>query len=180
MFRAAGPPCSSRLSETVARRRILYPSTLIAAPSVLVIDVPPASRGGGLALNRFYAIIIETENERLELEAYLNTARSEFLSPDLLDHRPSNLRSESILISRYDPPAPGWPWLSVAFWPEASASAAREHGIAMARGCYTMEMFQTAADVDAHCATLIESLGTHRPLSVRLLSTDRIAMEGRA
>ena len=100
--------------------------------------------------------------------------------PDLLDHRPSNLWLETILISRYEPPAEGWPWLSIARWPDEFMAAARTHDLAMARGCYTMEMFDRVNELDAHQAAMLEGLRAHYPINVRMLAADLLPGGGSA
>lgn len=174
------PSPASSLADDLARTRILYPSPLITAPSVLVIDVPPVWRGRGLLLDRYYALIIETDAEREEVEQFLTVPRSAPAHPDLLDHRPSNLWSETILISRYEPPAEGWPWLSIARWPDEFMAAARTHDLAMARGCYTMEMFDRVDELDAHQAAMLEGLRAHYPINVRMLTADLLPSGGSA
>ena len=109
-----------RLSDDLAKRRLLYPSPLISAPSVLVIDLPVSNRGAGLPLGRYYPIILETDDECAEIERFLNAPRRAAVRSDILDLRPSQLRSDNVLISRYDPPVAGWPWLSVCRWPDSS------------------------------------------------------------
>ena len=174
------PKGSFRLSHGLARRRLLYPSPMIAAPSVLLIDIPAASRGGALSLGRYYPVLIESSAEHGEMERFISAPRLKACLPDLLDRRPSNLRSDNILVSRYDPPAADWPWLSVAHWPPSFAEAAREQGIDMARGCYTMEAFTTSDALDDHCSALLANLGAHCSIEVRLLTADRLAAPGHA
>lgn len=174
------PSHASSLADGPARKRVLYPSPLITAPSVLVIDVPAAHRGRGLSLDRYYVIIIENDAERSELERFLTTPRSIMVPPDLLDHRPSNHWSGTVVISRYEPPAPDWPWLLVARWPDSFSQSAGDGGISMARGCYTMELFEDPEALQAHSTALLENLASHYPISVRLLSGDAIAVEGTA
>lgn len=170
-----------RLSRHLASRRALYSSTTIAAPSVLVIDIPPPLRGAGLALGRYYAIILETDFEMQELEAFLEAPRGAPVAPDLLDHRPSALKSDSVFISRYEPPEEGWPWLLVCRWPESYAAIAREMSdCAMARGCYTTELFEHPEEVDAHSLALVESLGRRRELSIRLIAAESLPSAGNA
>ncbi|MGB3930857.1 MAG: hypothetical protein WBL20_18075 [Sphingobium sp.] len=170
-----------RLSRHLASRRVLYPSITIAAPSVLVIDIPPLLRGDGLALGRYYAIILETDFELRELEDFLDAPRDAPVAPDLLDHRPSGLRSDSVLISRYEPPEEGWPWLLVCRWPEFYAAIARGMSdCAMARGCYTTELFEHPEDLDAHSLALLESLGKREDISIRLIAAEALPPAGNA
>lgn len=169
-----------RLADRLARRRQLYPSPLISAPSVMLIDVDPQFRGSTLALGRFYPIIVEADHELDELETFITMLRPAPVVPDLLDDRPSGLHAPRILISRYNPPAGGWPWLAVTCWPASMAAAAREAGVPMARGRYTMEVFEDVGGLDAHCTTLLQALGRDQELELRLLSADRLAAAGTA
>lgn len=79
-----------RLSDDLARRRTLYPSTIISAPSVLLIDVPAPLRGDGLGLGRYYAMILETDHEQAEAERLLDLPRPGPVAPDFSTtvHRP--------------------------------------------------------------------------------------------
>lgn len=163
-----------------AVRRKLYPSPLPTTPSVMVIDVALRFRGEHLPLGRYYPIIVETNAEREELERHLEDEEGAGFPPDLLDHRASNLVSDRILISRFDPPAPGWPWVSVTRWPDSFRDAAADHGVSMARGCYTMELFLSDEALEAHSAMLLDGLGSHYPINVRLLSPDTLGAAGRA
>lgn len=170
-----------RLSEQLARRRMLYPSSTIAAPSVLVIDVSPRHRGAGLALGRYYAIVLETDDELKELQRFLDAPRLAPVPPDLFDHRPSRLRSDNVLISRYEPPEEGWPWLLVCRWPESYAAAASGiPGCDMARGCYTTELFDKAEDVDSHSLAILQLLNSNSEISVRLIAADVLPPGGSA
>lgn len=170
-----------RISDHLAGRRMFYPSPIISAPSVLVIDVPAEYRGAGLGLGRYYAIIVETEHERIELERFLDMPRDELIAPSLLDRRPSAMACDNVLLSRYEPPEVGWPWLLICRWPDSYADAAR--GLAdcdMARDCYTTEMFFDPQELDAHSAALLEQLGSHSELSLRLITADSLPSPGHA
>lgn len=169
-----------RLTDHLAKRRLFYPSALISAPGALVIDVPVGSRGPGLALDRYYVAILESEAEVAEMERLLAEPRSVPVPPDLFDDRPSGLLTDTILVSRYDPPKQGWPWLSICRWPASFAAAGGDLGMNMARGCYTMEAFQTPAALEAHQAELLESLAREHSITVRTLSADRMPAPGTA
>ena len=158
--------------------RLFYPSPLITAPSVMIVEVPARYRGAMLPLGRYYPIIVETDVERDEVEQALVTGWRDGTGVALLDHRPSNLWSDRVLISRYDPPARGWPWVSVARWPDRFREVAADHGVEMARGCYTMELFATASELESHSATLVKGLGSQYPISVRMLSADSLPPGG--
>jgi hypothetical protein len=60
------------MAAGIASRRVLYPALLYTAPSVLVIGVPPQNRGAGLALDRYYANIIETDAELDAIQPFPN------------------------------------------------------------------------------------------------------------
>lgn len=169
------------LSQTLARDRMLYASPMIAAPSVMLIDMPLRNRGAGLALGRYYAIVLETDQERVELDHFLDRPREAPVAPDILDRRPSAMFSDNVLISRYEPPAHGWPWLLVCRWPEDYSTAARQvSGCDMARGCYTMEVFRHGSELEAHSLLLIEQLATHSEIAIRLLTPSSLAQCGSA
>lgn len=170
-----------RLSQTLARVRMLYASPMIAAPSVMLIDMPVRNRGEGLALGRYYAIILETDEERAELERFLDEPRSAAVAPDLLDRRPSAMVSDNVLISRYEPPEEGWPWVLVCRWPEPYSRAAEvTPGCDMARGCYTMEVFDNPDDVEEHSIALLEQLSSYGELSIRMITPQSLSPSGTA
>ena len=169
-----------RLTDDVARRRILYAAPIPAAPNVLVLDVPAEHRGTGLALGRYYPMVIETTAEIAEAEHQLAKERREKVLPRLFERRASAVRSDLIIVTRYEPPSRGWPWLLVCSWPDDMARIASERGVLMARGCYTTEMFEEATALDDFCVALLDSLGEHRRLNVRFVSADRLGQEGRA
>lgn len=169
-----------RLADGLARRRRLYPSPLISAPSVMLIDIEDSYRSPSLALGRYYPVIIEADHELAEIESFLTAVRPHPCAPDILDDRPSALTTPRILISRYTPPAPGWPWIAVTCWPVEMAAAARSAGVAMARQRYTMEVFTDAIDLDTHCATLLQALGRDQDIELRMLSPDQLGAAGTA
>jgi hypothetical protein len=100
---------SGWLCDCFARRRLLYPRPLSTAPSLLVIDIAEETRSESLALGRYYPIVLETDDELEELEAFLAKERDDIAVPDLLDWRPFQLVSSEVLVCRYDPQVPGWP-----------------------------------------------------------------------
>lgn len=147
-----------RLSDDLAKAKLLYPSPLITAPSVLVIDVPPVNRGSGLALNRYYPIVLETDQEIDEMEHFVSQPRREPVPPDLFDLRPSQIRSDHVLIVRYEPPMTGSPWLLICRWPNDRRVAHPFFDVSLARGCYTMDMFCSETELDARQVELLNSL----------------------
>lgn len=169
-----------RLSDDLARKRLLYPSPLISAPSVLVIDLPPPNRGAGLPLGRYYPIVLETDWECAEIERFLDAPRGGAVRPDIFDLRPSQLRSDNVLLSRYEPPISGWPWLSVCRWPDKFTMGAASPNVTMARGCYTMELFSSEAELDASQVEIVASLGDRHHIELRLLNPEAMPPAGRA
>lgn len=169
-----------RLIDHLAWRRLLYRAPIPGAPDVLVIELPPEMRGVGLALGRYYPIIVENADELAELDRFLEVVRAQAITPSLLDHRPSALRSPHVVITRYDPPQLGWPWVSICRWPDGFTQAAAAQGVAMARGGYTMEMFENSGALEAHSEVLLQSLAARHGLSVRLIAGDALPAAGRA
>jgi hypothetical protein len=146
----------------------------------MVIDIPPSSRGAGLALDRYYLVIIETQAELAEFERYLHEPRVRPTPPDLLDHRASGLSSDQVIITQLDPPEPGWPWVSICKWPDSFARAGREQNLPMARGAYTMESFETAEALQVHHAQLLQSLEQKHGATVRQIAGELLSEPGTA
>lgn len=169
-----------RLVDRLARRRLLYRAPIPGGPDVLVIEMPPEMRGVGLPLGRFYPIIVENADEFAELDRFLEAVRAQAIAPSLLDHRPSALRSPHVVITRYDPPQVGWPWVSICRWPDGFTQAAAAQGLAMARGGYTMEMFEDPGSLEAHSEALLQSLAARHGVSVQLIAADALPAAGRA
>lgn len=171
-------PVPYRLTDHIAKRRIIYPPPVPTVASVLVIEIPTDRRGPGLSLGRYYAIFAETDAEVGELERFLAAPRDGARAPDLLDRRASTLHADRILLIRYDPPAPGWPWLSACRWPEAGSLPPEASRGDMARGCYTMEMFETPSALESHQASVLATLARDRPVDVLLVAGDRLGSAG--
>lgn len=169
-----------RLADHLAREHCDYPSPVIGCRAVLVIDLPAGSRGAGLALGRYYPIIHENEDERAELAAFFAAERPALVAPDLLDHRPTAFHSDRLVVTRYAPSRPGWPWISLFYWPKDYRTAAVEQGLSMARGCYTMELFATGEARDEHDLLLVQSLQKRHTLQIQLISSDIEVGAGRA
>lgn len=169
-----------RLSDDLARTRLLYPSPLITAPTVLIIDIPIVNRGSGLTLGRYYPIVLETEQEIDEIEHFLAQPRHKQVAPDLFNLRPSRTRSDNILISRYDPPISGWPWLQVCRWPNHRETSRLLLAPPMARGCYTIDVFRSEAELNASQMAMIDSLCQRPGIEFQLLAGEAIPPIGRA
>ncbi|MCG2841277.1 hypothetical protein L6Q21_09820 [Sandaracinobacter sp. RS1-74] len=148
-----------RLSHELAARRQLYSFPLPTAPSVLVIDIPRRYAGVGLALGRYYPVIIETDDELAEFHAFLAADRPCVVPPDLLARRPSCRATQAITFFEYAPPQPGWPWLLLCHWPESFARRVETDPDMLARGAYTIETFADHRDLLAYMAQLCDMLG---------------------
>ena len=130
-----------RLSDELAARRRLYAMPLVTAPALMAIDIPPNLAGAGLALDRYYIVMIETETELAEFEDFLASDRAALQPPNLLDRRPSNLEAAAISFFEFAPPEPGWPWILLCYWPRRFARMFGADPDALARGAYSMEAF---------------------------------------
>lgn len=150
-----------RLIDQLAATRIYYPRPLPTLPGILLIDIPPGFSGDGLALGRYYPVILETLAEMHEFEAFLCERRTELISPTLLDRRSSGLRTNDIVFARYSPPAPHWPWLHLCCWPPRYTLLVPHPEDEFARGAYTIDAFQSADDVNAAEQRLLSVLGPH-------------------
>lgn len=93
-----------RLADHLAAKRRLYPRPLATMPDILLIDIPPVFASPSLPFGRYYPVIIETDAEYAEMQAFLDLARSRLAPPDLLDRRASALRGDDIVFARYVPP----------------------------------------------------------------------------
>ena len=148
-----------RLIDHLAARRSYSHRPLPTLPDILLIEVPPQFSGPGLALDRYYPVILETVAEAHEFEAFLCEQRSRLIAPTLLDRRPSALLSEDIIFARYSPPAPDWPWLQLCCWPRHYAALALDPEETFARGAYTVEAFDDADGIGAAELRLLATLG---------------------
>src|SRR3546814_11354014 len=57
---------SMRLIDELAANRLYYHRPLATLPDILLIDIPLRFSGGGLALGRYYPVILESLAERSE------------------------------------------------------------------------------------------------------------------
>lgn len=160
-----------RLIDDLAARRTYYHRSLPTLPDILLIDIPPRFSGPGLALGRYYPVILETLAELSEFEAFLCEQRPALMAPTLLDRRPSALRIDDIVFARYRPTAPDWPWLLLCCWPPAYTAMADPATDAFARGTYTIDAFTTERQVDAAEAQLLAVLGPDDARHVRTVAT---------
>lgn len=158
-----------RLLDDLAARRALYGRPLATMPDVLLIDIPPVYASPSLPLGRYYPVILETDAEYAEMTAFLVVERSRPVVPDLFDRRPSALRADDIVIARYAPPRPEWPWLMLYRWPADYAAMVPVRDDYFARGAYTSEAFATLEELVQAEARLIGTLGSHRPVRLAAL-----------
>lgn len=168
-----------RLTDDLAARRMLYPEPVFGTPRMAVIDIAPPWRGDGLSLGRYVGIVVESDEEAAELEAFLTCERPEMVAPDLLDRRPSAFEGSAIMLIRFAPPVTGWPWLLLCYWPRLLGNAARDvDPDLMARGAYTIEMFVTEPALDHFCIVLLANLREKHDVDVRLVTADRLPPAG--
>jgi hypothetical protein len=158
-----------RLVDDLAARRILYGRPLATMPDVLLIDIPSSYASPSLPLGRYYPVIIETDVEYLEMEAFLDRDRPLLVAPDVLDRRASGLRGDDIVFARYAPSAPGWPCLLLCRWPVDYAALVPQNDDHFARGAYTCEVFETIDELADAQARLLGVLGSHRPVRLAAL-----------
>lgn len=150
-----------RLSDDLAARRCFYAMPLITAPAVMVIDIPGrfAAQPNTLALGRYYIVMIESEAELTEFEAFLDTDRDTPCSLDLLDRRPSNRDTSAISLFEFAPPAPGWPCILLTHWPRDLAQLVGTDPEALARGAYSMDAFKDQDALQAEIKSIIAAFG---------------------
>lgn len=161
-----------RLIDQLAATRIYYPRPLPSLPEILLIDIPPALAGEGLALGRYYPVILESLAEMHEFETFLCEQRTDLVSPSLLARRPSSLRADNIIFARYSPPAPGWPWLQLGCWPIRYTMMTPFTPDGFARGVYTVDAFESAAEIKAAEGRLLAALGPHEARYVQTQAGD--------
>jgi hypothetical protein len=148
-----------RLTDELAARRCIYPRSLPTAPAVMLIDIPPRWAGDDLLSSRFYPIVVESDAELAELEAWLSAPRPALVAPELLAARPSNLTATAITFFEYAPPANGWPWVLLCHWPADLAALGAISPKILARGAYTIEAFDRREDLLAAARMFAGILG---------------------
>jgi hypothetical protein len=169
-----------RLSDTLARRRRLYPRPLATLPDLLVIDVPAPFAHASLSLGRYYGIMIETAAEQEEIEVFLAADRDALGPPSLLDRRPSALTTAHITMVEHAPPAAKWPWVLLCHWPRSYASLVPAEADMFARGAYTVEMFEAAQSLADAAVLLLATLGQNTSVSVTRITSGDMAVGARA
>lgn len=123
-----------KLTDSLAARRQVYARSTSALPDIVVIDIPARYASPSLSLGRFYLIMVQTELEMIELAHFLALCRPRFVAPDPLDHRSSTLQAQHILLSQYDPPEPGWPYILLCQWPLCCTQLVQSSRALLARG----------------------------------------------
>lgn len=150
-----------RLTDHLAASRCLYPGPLAGMPDIMLIDVPAGFAGASLPLGRYYPIILESVEELAELETFLEAPRDELVFPDLFDRRPSGSMCECVVIARYRPPLPDWPWVLLCQWPVAYTSLAPPEADLFARGVYTIEVVPSCSEMTGTESRLRVALSRH-------------------
>ncbi|WP_317153766.1 hypothetical protein [Sphingopyxis indica] len=162
---------SMRLIDELAAKRLYYHRPLPTLPDILLIDIPPRFSGGGLALGRYYPVILESLSEMHEFEAHLCESRMTLEAPALLDRRPSGLRTTDIIFARYEPQVPNWPWLLICFWPRSYTAMVSPSADTFARGSYTIDAYSTAGELTDAELKLLATLGPEQARIVRSVAT---------
>lgn len=170
----------TRLSDTLARRRVLYRRPIATLPDIMMLDIPIPFANAALPLGRYYPIIVETGAELLELEAYLDATRPSVIVPDLLDRRESALAAARITLAHYAQPGPDWPFLLLCHWPRAYTRLVAPSADMFARGSYTMELLRTAPQLGYQSRMLIETLRTGQDVDATIVPTSGPAASGNA
>jgi hypothetical protein len=57
-----------RLIDDLAARRLYYQRSLATLPDILLIEIPARFAGSGLALHRYYPVILESLDEQQEFD----------------------------------------------------------------------------------------------------------------
>lgn len=135
-------------------------------------------RGESLPLGRFYPLITETIEEVREVVAFLEEQREQLVAPTLLEQRPSTIVSDGPGVWRYEPDAPGWPWITLFCWPAEVRELASGRGVRLSRGCYSIELFESRAAADDHDLSVLQQLDAMG--EVRFLAGDQMPDTGHA
>jgi len=169
-----------RLSDTLAQRRILYRRPIATLPDIMMLDISVPFANPTLPLGRYYPIIVETDAELQELEAYLDAARRSVIVPDLLDRRESALIATRITLAHYAQPGQDWPYLLLCHWPWAYTQLVAPSSDMFARGSYTMELLRTAPQLGYQSRMLIETLRTGQDVDLTIVPPFGPAVSGNA
>ncbi len=167
-----------RLADDLARRRVIYPRPLPTLPDIVLIDLSPRFRSPSLPLGRYYPVIVETDRERVEWDAFLDAERPAPVAPDLLDRRPSALATARISFAHYDPPAPGWPWILLCHWPDDHVAIVGTAGDLFARRAYTIELATDPAARTTMQDGLFAALGCDVTIDIILVPPSPVAGTG--
>ncbi|MDF0490423.1 hypothetical protein PX554_20035 [Sphingomonas sp. H39-1-10] len=157
-----------RLTDHIAARRHLYRHPRPFAPLLMVIDIPRTLAGDGLALGRYYPVIVENEQELGEFEDFLSADRDRPVPPNLLDHRPSSIEVPGVTFFEFAPSEPGWPWLLLCQWPAQLAGQLDSDPDLLARGAYTTETFASRRELLAGVTLLLGMIDKTHPAHVFL------------
>jgi len=155
-----------RLTDDLAARRALYILPLANAPAAMVIDIPRHFARRGLALGRYYIVILETPHEAAEFETFLAADRPALCPPDLFDRRPSQRDTNAIIFFLFAPPKIGWPWILLCHWPADLAGHVTADPAALARGAYSMDAYESRAALQAALDAHIDALGDRTTVEI--------------
>lgn len=123
-------------------------------------------------MKRFYPILIETIEEQLEVEAFLEQPRDGLVMPDLLAKRPSAFSKEHLTIAHYAPSKAGWPFVLLCQWPAEFAARASSEDRLFMRGVYTFELFPDRKALEEASKVLLRSVEGEREPRVEIVFPD--------
>lgn len=169
-----------RLGKSLVRRRALYTRPLATLPDVVMLDISASFASPALPLGRYYPIIVETDAERSELDAFLEAERPAVIVPDLLNRRPSSLTTAHISLAHYSQPEPSWPFLLLCQWPRAYADLVAAPADMFARERYTMEVLGTDEELQDRIGLLLDTLRSGRDVHVTMVPATGPAIRGSA
>ena len=169
-----------RLSTSLARRRTFYTRPLATLPDVAMLEIAPPFTSPTVPLGRYYPIIVETDAERTELDAFLDVQRPAVIVPDLLDRRSSSLTTSQITLAHYAPPAADWPCLLLCQWPRAYADLVAGPADMFARERYTTEVLATHEELLDRTRLLLETLRAGQDVHVTMVPATGTSIRGSA
>lgn len=169
-----------RLSNSLVQRRALYSRLLATLPEVVMLDISAPFAGPTLPLGRYYPIIVETDAERTELDAFLEIEREAVVIPALLDRRPSSLTTTQITLAQYAQPAADWPFLLLCHWPRPYTELVAAPADMFAREHYTIEVLGTAAELHDRSRLLLDTLRSEQEIQVNIVPATGPAIRGNA
>lgn len=145
------------LNEDMTRVRRTYRPPLPTLPAICVIWVPPIFERRELGLGRYFPVILETDEEEAEFEAFLAAPRPAPVTPNLLNLRPSHLVADAVTLAAYFAPEPEWPHILLFHAPADDAVKADPRFFV--RQGYIIDMFATEDELANAAAEMTAAAG---------------------